>query len=113
METSTTHCVPCEGLASPLSLTNIQSRLAALPEWALCKQNSTIARRFVLSNFRDAWRFADSVAHAAEAEGHHPDLSVGWGYCVVEWSTHSIKGLQINDFVMAAQCDQIFCEKAA
>jgi 4a-hydroxytetrahydrobiopterin dehydratase len=47
------------------------------------------------------------VARLAEAEGHHPDLRVGWGYLEVELTTHAIGGLSRNDFVLAAKIDAL------
>lgn len=55
---------------------------------------------------RDSPRVTD--AEAAEAEGHHPRLTVEWGSVVVEWWTHVISGLHCNDFVMATKTDEIY-----
>ena len=41
----------------------------------------------------------------AEEEGHHPDITFGWGYATVSLHTHKIKGLHENDFIMAAKLD--------
>jgi 4a-hydroxytetrahydrobiopterin dehydratase len=43
----------------------------------------------------------------AEAEGHHPDISFGWGYATVSLRTKKIKGLHENDFIMATKLDRI------
>ncbi len=50
---------------------------------------------------------ARRIGEIAEAEGHHPDLSVGWGYVVVAFRTHAIRGLHENDFVMAAKVNRL------
>ena len=42
------------------------------------------------------------------AEGHHPDISFGWGYATVGLQTKKIKGLHENDFIIATKIDQIF-----
>jgi 4a-hydroxytetrahydrobiopterin dehydratase len=47
------------------------------------------------------------AADLAEEEGHHPDITFGWGYATVSLYTHKIKGLHENDFIMAAKLDQI------
>ena len=44
------------------------------------------------------------VAELAESEGHHPDVSFGWGYVTVSLQK-KIKGLHENDFIMAAKLD--------
>lgn len=48
-------------------------------------------------------KFASEVGELAEAEGHHPGIHFGWGYCRVIFQTHKIKGLHENDFIMAAK----------
>ena len=40
-------------------------------------------------------------------EGHHPDISLGWGYTLIMLHTHAIQGLSINDFIIAAKIDEI------
>jgi 4a-hydroxytetrahydrobiopterin dehydratase len=51
--------------------------------------------------------FAIQVGNAAEEEGHHPDVTFGWGYCTVKFQTHKIKGLHENDFIMAAKVNEL------
>jgi 4a-hydroxytetrahydrobiopterin dehydratase len=48
------------------------------------------------------------VGELAEAEGHHPDICYGWGYCTVVFYTHKIGGLHENDFIMAAKVGHLF-----
>jgi hypothetical protein len=35
--------------------------------------------RFRFRNFREALAFVQRVGELAETEGHHPDISFGWG----------------------------------
>ena len=63
--------------------------------------------RLAFGNFRDAFGFATRVALVAEAEGHHPDMEVGWGRVVLAFTTHAAGGLTPNDFVMAAKTDRL------
>jgi 4a-hydroxytetrahydrobiopterin dehydratase len=75
--------------------------------WTLEEETNGIRREFRFRNFAEAMRFAGQVGEIAEAEGHHPDLSVGWGYCTVRFRTHSIRGLHENDFIMAAKVNRL------
>ena len=43
----------------------------------------------------------------AEAEGHHPDIELGWGRASFDLTTHAASGLTRNDFVMAAKIDRL------
>ena len=76
------------------------------PQWERQK-NQRIQRKFQFRNFRDAFGFATRIALLAEDEGHHPDMTVGWGYVGVELTTHTAKGLTDNDFIIAAKIDRL------
>jgi 4a-hydroxytetrahydrobiopterin dehydratase len=52
--------------------------------------------------------FVQEIGELAEAEGHHPDISFGWGYATIGLQTKKIKGLHENDFITATKIDQIF-----
>jgi pterin-4a-carbinolamine dehydratase len=47
------------------------------------------------------------VGELADSEGHHPDISFGWGRATVSLSTKKIKGLHENDFIMASKIDRM------
>jgi 4a-hydroxytetrahydrobiopterin dehydratase len=51
--------------------------------------------------------FVNAVAWIANTEGHHPDLEVAYSKCVVNYTTHAIKGLSENDFICAAKIDRL------
>ncbi|MDC0906739.1 4a-hydroxytetrahydrobiopterin dehydratase [Gammaproteobacteria bacterium] len=44
----------------------------------------------------------------AESQDHHPKITLEWGNVSVEWWSHKIKGLHMNDFICAAKSDEIF-----
>ena len=62
---------------------------------------------FEFKNFLESQTFVNNVGEIAETEGHHPDISFGWGYAKIKIFTHSIKGLAESDFVLAAKIDKI------
>jgi pterin-4a-carbinolamine dehydratase len=66
-----------------------------------------IERTFRFRDFREALTFVQKVGEVAETEGHHPDISFGWGYATVSLRTKKIKGLHENDFIMATKIDQL------
>ena len=41
--------------------------------------------------------FVNAVSDLRNAADHHPDLVVGWGRCIVAWSTHDAGGITQND----------------
>lgn len=100
-------CVPCRGGVSPLAEEEALRFLAEIPGWALADGAAKIERRLRFRDFASAMEFARKVGELAEREGHHPDISFGWGYCAVSFHTHKIQGLHENDFIMAAKVNAL------
>lgn len=103
---SSRRCKPCEGGVPPLAADVIaQLRTALDPAWALSADGKWLSRAFSFPGFGRTMGFVNAVAWIAESEGHHPDMEVGYGRCVVKWSTHAVGGLTENDFICAAKVD--------
>lgn len=102
------HCVPCEGGIPPLPLSSVHEHLANLTHWKLNEHNDTIFRAFHFKNFHDTMAFVNAMAWISHQENHHPDLTVGYNQCVVNYMTHAVKGLTENDFICAAKVDKLF-----
>jgi 4a-hydroxytetrahydrobiopterin dehydratase len=100
-------CTPCRGGVPPLTSTEAKRYLAQAPGWSLLDDGHRIERKFQFGDFREAFSFVERAAALAEAEGHHPDITFGWGYATVSLQTKKIKGLHENDFIMAAKLDRI------
>jgi 4a-hydroxytetrahydrobiopterin dehydratase len=75
---------------------------------SLSVSKSWRSRSFRFRNFREALTFVQEIGGLAEAEGHHPDISLGWGNATVSPQTKKIKGLHENDFIMATKIDRIY-----
>jgi 4a-hydroxytetrahydrobiopterin dehydratase len=103
-------CTPCRGGIPPLTEQEAAAYHAQAPDWALLDQATRIERTFRFNNFGEAFRFVERAATLAEAEGHHPDISFGWGFATVSLRTKKIKGLHENDFIMATKLDRIATE---
>jgi 4a-hydroxytetrahydrobiopterin dehydratase len=100
-------CTPCRGGIPPLTRDEVQRFQAQAPNWELGDNAHRIERTFRFRNFREALAFVQEVGELAETEGHHPDISFGWGYVTVSLSTKKIKGLHENDFIMASKIDRV------
>ena len=103
-------CVPCEGNIPPFKVDEIQKYLKKVDGWEVLKdgdQNYFIEKNFKFENFIKSQDFVVDVGKIAEQEGHHPDISYGWGYAKIKISTHAIKGLAESDFILAAKIDKI------
>jgi 4a-hydroxytetrahydrobiopterin dehydratase len=107
MDLSKKRCVPCEGSAVPLFKKEADALLTQLSGWTLAEDGKSISKSYRCKDFAGAVAFVNKITPVAEAEGHHPDLSVSWGRVGVELSTHAIGGLSENDFILAAKIDEL------
>jgi 4a-hydroxytetrahydrobiopterin dehydratase len=101
------HCTPCRGGVEPLGEAAAKALLSDLPAWQLADDAKRIRRDFSFKNFAQSLAFVNEVGAIAEAEGHHPDITFGWGYAAIVLQTHKIDGLHENDFILAAKIDAL------
>jgi 4a-hydroxytetrahydrobiopterin dehydratase len=107
-ELTSKKCVPCEGGVPALSRAAAQNLMQELgPEWKLANDAKSIESEWKFRNFFHTMSFVNAVAHVANAEDHHPDLEVGYGFCRIRYNTHAIGGLSENDFICAAKIDAL------
>ena len=100
-------CVPCRGGVPPLTEAERAPLLAALgPNGWQVVDGHHLAKEFAFPDFVSALAFVNRIGAVAEAEGHHPDLTLGWGRVGVTTWTHKIDGLTESDFVLAAKIDR-------
>ena len=74
-----------------------------LPGWAL--RAGSIEKEFRFKSFLAGLDFAYDLGRIAEEQDHHPDIVVRWRRVKLTFSTHIIKGLSMNDFIMAAKAE--------
>ncbi len=108
-ELSKKTCTACRPGAPPATEDEITDFLPQIPEWQIATVDGVkrLTRNYRFRNFADALAFTNAVGALAEAEAHHPALLTEWGSVAVSWWTHKIKGLHVNDFIMAAKTDQL------
>ena len=99
-------CKPCEGGVSPLAADEAAMLLGQLKGWQL--EKNAITKQYEFTNYYQTMAFVNAVAWMAHREDHHPDLTVSYNHCRVEYSTHAIGGLSENDFICAAKVDALF-----
>ena len=103
-------CIPCEGGIPAFDIKEIHKYLKKIDEWNVLQDhenNYYIEKKFKFSNFIESEKFIVTVGKIAESEGHHPDITFGWGYAIIKISTHAIKGLAESDFILAAKIDKV------
>ncbi len=102
------YCQPCEGGVEPLTDPQARAHMTQLDAaWQLSSDGKQLRREYRFKNFYHTMSFVNAVAHIANREDHHPDLSVGYNYCHLVYTTHAIGGLSENDFICAAKVDAL------
>lgn len=91
-----------------------EQRLKLLSElhqhWRINDEGTRLGREFKTTGFAQAMHIAQMCAGLADAENHHPDIRLGWGYCDVSLTTHSAKSLTSLDFSYALKLDGLLAE---
>lgn len=72
---------------TPLTMTEIESALATLPNW-FADGDIAISKTYNMPNYIAGVAFASAIAVLAEAHDHHPDMTIGYKKVTVRFSTH-------------------------
>lgn len=99
-------CIPCEVGGLPFGQKEIEVFSRDLKDWEVV-DNKKIKKTFNFKDFKESMSFVNKVAELAESEGHHPDIYIYYDKVGIELSTHEVKGLTENDFIVAAKIDRI------
>ena len=103
-------CVPCEGGVIPFDISQIHKYQKKVDGWNIFKNEKQIFflnKKFIFKNFLESQKFVNKVGNISEQEGHHPDISFGWGFAEIKITTHAIEGLSENDFILASKIDNL------
>jgi 4a-hydroxytetrahydrobiopterin dehydratase len=100
------HCEVCAPGTPPIPEEEAAALSSEVPGWDR-DGNRSLRREFSFADFKDAFGFVARAALIAEAEGHHPDIELGWGRAAFQLTTHAASGLTRNDFVLAAKIDEL------
>lgn len=100
-------CVPCEAGTSPLTREEQSRFLKQLKlEWEVVN-GKTIKHAFKFKDFKESMEFVNKVAKIADEEAHHPDIYIYYNKVVISLTTHNIRGLSENDFIIASKIEEI------
>ncbi|MGH7783067.1 MAG: 4a-hydroxytetrahydrobiopterin dehydratase [Candidatus Binatia bacterium] len=88
-----------------LGADEIEKRLVALKGWTV--ENDMLKRRFDFKNFAESLAFVNQIGAIADSADHHPDITFGWGYAEIAFTTHDRGGITDIDFALAAKIDAI------
>ncbi len=103
-------CEPCKAGTTPLSEAECAELMVELDGWMI--EDGRLVKRLKMAGFMPPMNLANKIAALAESVSHHPDLHIRWGEIKIIIWTHTINGLSIADFILAAKIDQLMISDA-
>eukprot|EP00271_Cylindrocystis_brebissonii_P008579 TRINITY_DN22970_c0_g1_i1.p1 TRINITY_DN22970_c0_g1~~TRINITY_DN22970_c0_g1_i1.p1 ORF type:complete len:251 (-),score=19.13 TRINITY_DN22970_c0_g1_i1:951-1703(-) len=103
-------CAPLAADAVALTLEESKALLRKVVGWKIADVDGTPRLRgeWKVTNFVAGLELFKRIAPLAETENHHPDLHLeNWNRARVDIWSHTVGGLTMNDFILAAKIDQL------
>ena len=95
-------------MAARLSDEQIRVRRKSLLGWQLAGGRvKRIQKEYVLGDFLQALRFVNKVGRLAEAEAHHPDITIRYNRVTLGLFTHDAGGITDADFNLAHKIESL------
>ena len=93
-----------------LSATEIVTQISKLNGeqalgWRLI--DGALEKIYNFKNYHQTIGFVNALAFIANAENHHPDLTVSYSKCTVRFNTHDVNGISVSDFFCASKVDAL------
>ena len=66
-----------------------------------------LEREFKFADFAEALAFVNAVGELAEAEDHHPDISIHWNRVTLRWWTHVRQAITERDVELARRTNEL------
>jgi 4a-hydroxytetrahydrobiopterin dehydratase len=98
-------CQPLPAETPALPRKEIETLLKQVSGWS--HDGKVITKTFSFKNYYETMAFVNAVAWIAHREDHHPDMTVGYNRCRVDFNTHSVGGISRNDFICAARIEAL------
>lgn len=107
MNLTSKKCKACEGWMKPMARKEFEPYIKEVKDWEVV-EDVKIEKNFKFENFKEALVFVNKVGALAESENHHPNIFLyGWNKVKITLTTHALKGLSENDFIMAAKINRL------
>ncbi|MBD5653735.1 MAG: 4a-hydroxytetrahydrobiopterin dehydratase [Candidatus Eremiobacteraeota bacterium] len=90
---------------SVLHRDEIARLLETLPGWQ--HRGNAIEKHFDRGNFDGSMRFVNAVAEVANAQDHHPDMTISWNEVTMTLASHDVGGITTRDFRLAEAIDAL------
>jgi 4a-hydroxytetrahydrobiopterin dehydratase len=83
----------------------IEQALTSLSGWQ--QNGSAIQRVFRFPDFKEAMKFVNKIAEAAEQANHHPDIDIRYNTVTMALISHDSGGVTQRDVRMAEKINKI------
>lgn len=105
MKLADEQCQPVQRDQSPFGQAQASALMNDIPGWSL--REMTLQREFAFPGFPEAMAFVNRIADLAQAQDHHPDITISYDKVRLVLVTHRIHGLSRNDFILAARITRL------
>jgi 4a-hydroxytetrahydrobiopterin dehydratase len=89
-----------------LSPDQLRQELASLPQWEI--HGLAVRRIFEFPDFKEAMKFVNQVADAAEAANHHPDIDIRYNKVTMALTSHDSGGVTLRDVKMGKKINEVW-----
>lgn len=86
-----------------LSIEEITDLTNQVAGWQVTKDQMELKRKFKFKNYHETIGFINAAAWIINQQDHHPELVATYNTCELSFTTHSVDGLTLNDFICAAK----------
>jgi 4a-hydroxytetrahydrobiopterin dehydratase len=100
------HCTPQKGAHKRLSGETL-AKPSAHRYTGWIESDNHIAKDFQFTDYDQVVGFVNQVAALAAAEDHHPDIMFGFNRVRIVFTTHSVRGVSMNDLICAARIESM------
>jgi 4a-hydroxytetrahydrobiopterin dehydratase len=107
MELKEQNCTVLEKGTPPMDENQIKNYRKMLPTQWQVVDNKVLRKEYVFDEYKRELAFVQALGMVADKENHHPDMHAGYKKVVVEFTTHDVGGLSVNDFIMASKADEL------
>ncbi len=91
-------------MAEQLEDEQIVQRLEKLEIWG--KEADKLVTRVEFDEYKYTVFFANMVFTLAEADFHHPEVKVGYGFVEIDLWSHDAEGITAKDFELAEKIEE-------
>ncbi len=100
-------CQPISANAQRMVIPTVESYLSVLPGWQAGFDYNSIERSIPFKNHYQVMAFLNALAFISHEQDHHAEICFGYNKVMIKLTTHTIKGVSLNDMIMAAKINQL------